>query len=147
LEEAVATERAALQELARASVPLKWAESQNYLGVALAALGEREGGTARLEEAVAAYRAALEERTRDHVLVDWATTQMNLGNALAALGERAHNTEPLKEALACFEQAGPVLQAAGMAQASAVSDRMIGRLQDALAKSSTTTGEPHKPGG
>ena len=37
--------------------------TQNNLGNALVALGERETGTARLEEAVAAYRAALEELT------------------------------------------------------------------------------------
>ncbi len=46
------------------------------LGNALATLGERESGTARLEEAVAAYRAALEEWTRERVPLDWAMTQM-----------------------------------------------------------------------
>ena len=51
--------------------------------LALATLGERESGTARLEEAVAAYRAALEEMTRDRVPLDWATTQNNLGTALS----------------------------------------------------------------
>ena len=55
--------RAALEELTRERVPLDWAMTQNNLGNALATLGERETGTARLEEAVAAYRAALEERT------------------------------------------------------------------------------------
>ena len=40
-------------------MPLDWAMTQNNLGAALATLGERESGTARLEEAVAAYRAAL----------------------------------------------------------------------------------------
>jgi exonuclease VII small subunit len=49
---------------------------------ALATLGERESGTARLEEAVDAYRAALEERTRERVPLDWAMTQNNLGAAL-----------------------------------------------------------------
>jgi hypothetical protein len=39
----------------RARVPLDWAATQMTLGTALAALGERESGTARLEEAVAAY--------------------------------------------------------------------------------------------
>lgn len=34
--------------------------TQNNLGIALRALGERESGTARLQEAVGAYRAALE---------------------------------------------------------------------------------------
>jgi len=38
-------------------------QTQNNLGLALARLGERESGTARLEEAVAAFRAALEEMT------------------------------------------------------------------------------------
>ena len=48
-------------------MPLDWATTQNNLGVALATLGERESGTARLEEAVAAFRAALEEWTRDRI--------------------------------------------------------------------------------
>ena len=39
-----------------------WAMTQNNLGNALAALGQREGGTARLKEAVEAFRAALQER-------------------------------------------------------------------------------------
>jgi hypothetical protein len=50
---------------------------QLNLGNALAKLGERENGTARLEQAVAAYNAALEEMTRDRVPLDWATTQNN----------------------------------------------------------------------
>src|SRR5271166_3670979 len=60
----------------------------NDLGIALATLGKRESGTARLEEAVAAYCAALEEYTRARVPLDWAMTQSNLGAALATLGER-----------------------------------------------------------
>jgi hypothetical protein len=60
LEEALATYRAALEERTRDRVPLDWARTQNNLGHALEALGERESGTARLEEAVATYRAALE---------------------------------------------------------------------------------------
>ena len=45
--------------MTRERVPLDWAMTQNNLGDALRALGERESGTARLEEAVAAYRPAL----------------------------------------------------------------------------------------
>ena len=62
--------------------PLDWAGTQNNLGNALAMLGERESGTARLAEAVAAFRAALEVLTRHRVPLDWAKTQNNLGNAL-----------------------------------------------------------------
>ena len=53
----MAAYRAALEERTRERVPLDWAMTQNNLGTALRALGERESGTARLEEAVAAYRA------------------------------------------------------------------------------------------
>jgi tetratricopeptide (TPR) repeat protein len=75
------------------------------LGNALATLGERESGTARLEEAVEAFRAALEERTRDRVPLDWAMTQNNLGNALRALGARESGTARLEQAVAAFRAA------------------------------------------
>jgi len=39
--------------------PLHWAMTQNNLGNALATLGERESGTARLEEAITAFHEAL----------------------------------------------------------------------------------------
>jgi DNA invertase Pin-like site-specific DNA recombinase len=39
-----------LEERSRDRVPLDWATTQNNLGLALARLGERESGTARLEE-------------------------------------------------------------------------------------------------
>ena len=78
--------RAALEEWTRDRAPLDWATTQNNLGNALATLGARESGTARLEEAVTAYRAALEERTRDRMPLDWAATQNNLGNALRRSG-------------------------------------------------------------
>ena len=50
----------------------------NDLAVALANLGERESGAARLAEAVEAYREALKEQTRDRVPLDWAQIQFNL---------------------------------------------------------------------
>ena len=57
-------------------------------GPALAVLGERESGMARLDEAVAAYGAALEEMTRDRVPLQWATSTGNQGMALMLLAER-----------------------------------------------------------
>lgn len=41
--------------LTRSRVPLDWATTQYNLGAALAALGQRETGTARLEEAVGTW--------------------------------------------------------------------------------------------
>ena len=72
--------------------------TQNNLGNALQALGERESGTERLKKAVDAYFSALEERTRKRVPLDWAATQNNFGNALQALGERESGTERLEQA-------------------------------------------------
>jgi hypothetical protein len=58
------------------------------LGNALAKLGSRESGTARLEEAVAAYRAALEEMTRA-VAPHWHDiAQQNLAQCFALLEQR-----------------------------------------------------------
>jgi tetratricopeptide (TPR) repeat protein len=86
-------------------VPFLWAKTQNNLGGALARLGERESGTARLEEALVAHRAALEELTRDRVPLLWAVTQNNLGGALARLGERESGTARLEEAVDAYRAA------------------------------------------
>jgi tetratricopeptide (TPR) repeat protein len=59
LEEAVATYRSGLAEYTRDRVPLDWARTQNGLGNALRALGEREKGTAQLKQAVDAHDLAL----------------------------------------------------------------------------------------
>ena len=77
--------------------------TQSNLGNALRALGEREGGTARLEEAVTAFRAALQELTGERAPLDWAETQNNLGNTLLRLGERESGSARLEEAAAAFD--------------------------------------------
>jgi tetratricopeptide (TPR) repeat protein len=79
--------------------------TQNNLGNALASLGQRESGTARLEEAVTAYRAALGEFPRERVPLQWAGTQNNLGTALQTLGERESGTARLEEAVAAYRAA------------------------------------------
>jgi tetratricopeptide (TPR) repeat protein len=79
--------------------------TQNSLGIALKALGAREGGTARLKEAVQAYRSALEKRARERAPLDWAWTQNNLGNALRMLGERESGTAQLEEAVEAYRAA------------------------------------------
>ena len=91
--------------LRRAGTADEQAAAHNNLGIALAELGERENGTARLEEAVKAYRAALEVRSRERAPLDWALTQNNLGNSLATLGERESGTARLEEAVAAYRAA------------------------------------------
>jgi tetratricopeptide (TPR) repeat protein len=97
--------RQALKEFTRERFPLDWAQTQNFLGNALAAFGERESGTQRLEEAVAAHRSALHELTRERLLLDWAATQYNLGNALRRLGEQERGTQSLEEAVDAYREA------------------------------------------
>jgi tetratricopeptide (TPR) repeat protein len=101
----VAAFRAALDERTRARVPLEWATTQNNLGIALTALGERENGTARLEEAVAAFAAALEEYTPARAPLHWATAQNNLGVALQRLGETESDTSHLEKAIIAYRAA------------------------------------------
>jgi tetratricopeptide (TPR) repeat protein len=102
LEDAVAADRAALDEYTRDRAPLRWALTQINLGGALLTLGEREGNTARLEDAVAAYRAALEKCTRDQAPLQWALAQNNLGKALWVLGSQENGTERLKQSVAAY---------------------------------------------
>ena len=67
--------RLALTVCTRDDLPQDWARTQNDLGVALWALGQRLGGPEglrRLSEAVEAYRQALTVRTRDDLPQDWA---------------------------------------------------------------------------
>jgi tetratricopeptide (TPR) repeat protein len=97
-------------EIARLTRPLSANPGErgtalNELGIALATLGERESGTARLEEAVEAFRAALQEWTRERVPLDWATTQNNLGNTLSRLGERESGPARLEEAVQAYRNA------------------------------------------
>jgi DNA-binding CsgD family transcriptional regulator len=129
LEEAVNIYRTALREQTRDRVPLEWAMTQNFLGIALRALGERESGTAHLEQAVEAYRAALQERTRERVPLEWAWTQYNLGNALATLGQRESGTAHLEQAVDAYRTA---LQECTHERAPYLHDRAQGNLSIAL---------------
>ena len=111
LNEAVEAYRQALTVYTRDDLPQPWATTQNNLGIALWALGERLGGPEglrRLSEAVEAYRQALTVHTRDDLPQDWAMTQNNLGIALWALGERLGGPEGLRrlnEAVEAYRQA------------------------------------------
>jgi len=107
-------EAGALTMLPRERAPLAWATVQNSLGNALATLGARDKGTARLQEAVAAYRAALSECTRERAPLQWASTQLNLAAALVRLGEREVGTARLQEAVAAYrsvlEAVAPIMR-------------------------------------
>jgi tetratricopeptide (TPR) repeat protein len=94
-----------LEGYTREREPLDWAATQMNLGNALARLGERESGTARLEEAVAAFRDVVKEYTPARAPLDWAAAQMNLGNTLRVLGERESGTARLEEAVEAYREA------------------------------------------
>ena len=95
----------------REQMPLRWAQAQENLGIALLKLGEREDGTEPLEQAVAALRASLEERTRERSPFGWAETQMYLGEALRSMGEREGGSQArLKEAVEACDAAVTVFE-------------------------------------
>ncbi|HXN88625.1 MAG TPA: hypothetical protein VN890_04640 [Methylocella sp.] len=103
----------------RERLPLDWAGTQNNLGLALRAIGERESGTARLEEAVAAYRDALQERTRERVPLEWAMSTGNQGVARMLLAERRRNAEMAKLAVQQIEAAFTTSRDGGDAHSAA----------------------------
>jgi tetratricopeptide (TPR) repeat protein len=105
LHSAIQRQKSLLGMTAREREPLKWANAQNNLGLALETLGERESDTIRLQEAAAAFREARKEWTRERVPLDWAMSQNNLGIALSSLGERENGTAKLEEAVVAFREA------------------------------------------
>ena len=107
--------RAALEELTRQRDPLGWAGTEDSLGDALRALGERESGTARLEEAVAAYRAALEERTRERVPLDWAQSFGGQGVAMMMIADRTKDGALAATSLQQIETAYETTRSGGQA--------------------------------
>ena len=107
--------------------------TQSNLGNALATLGERESGTARLEEAIAVFRLALEEWTRGRVPLHWATTQNNLGNALKTLGERVMSRQVLVDARSAITNSWDIYREAGYQQHDAYFANLIATVDAALA--------------
>lgn len=87
LYQAVAAYRAALEVRTREREPHDWSTTQNNLGGALLALGQRRGVVKYIEQAVAAYRAALKVRTREQTPFHWKSTRNNLNRALVLLRE------------------------------------------------------------
>ena len=80
--------RATLTEHTRERAPLAWAATQNNLGVALGALGEREAGIVRFEEAVARYHQALSIYEPARATFYMEMTRRNLARCEALLAER-----------------------------------------------------------
>jgi hypothetical protein len=77
-----------LLERTRERVPLDWAGTQNNLGTALRALGERESGTKRLEQAAETYRTALKVYEMANSTYYVETARRNLARTEALLAER-----------------------------------------------------------
>ena len=106
--------------------------TQNDLGNALEAIGERESGTARLEEAVTAYRAALEELTRDRVPLDWAYSEHGLAGTLAALAERQKSDLLMTEAVEAMRSAVEHYQQAGEGYWLPIAQKRVTEMQAEL---------------
>jgi tetratricopeptide (TPR) repeat protein len=101
LDQAVQAFRNALEVYTKADLPQAWAGTQNNLGNALKAEGERAGGdkaAALLDQAVQAYERALEVFTRADLPGYWAMTMRNLARAHKDLGDTASADAELKAA-------------------------------------------------
>ena len=99
--------------------------TQNNLGNALRALGERESGTAQLEEAISAYREALQERTRARLPLDWAKSTGNQGVTLMLLAERRGDAEMAKLAVQQIEAAFTTMRDGGDAPSAAMFEAQL----------------------
>jgi hypothetical protein len=87
--------------------------TQNSLGNALRALGERERGTARLEASIAAFSEALKVRTQDSVPLDWAMSMGDQGVAMMLLAKRRNDPEMARQAIGKIEVALTTAQGGG----------------------------------
>ena len=81
------------------------AETQNYLGNILAALGQQRRDATLFEQAVQRFNQTLESYSQEDSPLEWATTQYNLGTANQALGRLLETTSPLKLAVDAYTNA------------------------------------------
>jgi len=115
-------------------VPLQWAATQMGLGSALARLGERENGTAKLADAVAAYRAALEEYKRERVPLQWGEITGHQGIALTLLSERLSDATMARSAVEQIAVAIVILRDGGTAPAAAYYEARLAEARALLEK-------------
>ena len=91
--------------ISRDQEPLAWAETQNYLGNILAALGQQRRDAELFERAIQCFSNALEEFRQESSPLEWAATQYNLGTANQALGRLLDATKPFKIAVDAYTNA------------------------------------------
>lgn len=91
--------------ISRDQEPLAWAETQNYLGNILAALGQQRRDAELFERAIQCFSNALEEFRQENSPLEWAATQYNLGTANQALGRLLDATKPFNNAVDAYTNA------------------------------------------
>jgi len=91
--------------ISRDQDPLGWAETQNYLGNILAALGQQRRDAEFFKRAIQCFSNALESFTQENSPLEWAATQYNLGTANQALGRLLDATKPLNIAVDAYTNA------------------------------------------
>jgi len=91
--------------ISRDQEPLAWAETQNYLGNILAALGQQRRDAELYQQAIQCFSNALEEFRQETSPLEWAATQYNLGTANQALGRLLDATKPFNNAVDSYTNA------------------------------------------
>ncbi|NQV99393.1 MAG: hypothetical protein HQ483_06830 [Rhodospirillales bacterium] len=105
LDQAISSYKLALAHASAQADSVVWSITQNHLGAALKAKGERTKDVDVLKEASKAYKAIAEQLNRIGHPFDWAMANINLGQVLYRLGVMSSETAYYQEATRFFDEA------------------------------------------
>ena len=111
---------------------LRWAATQERLGLALTTLSGRDADVERLREAAACYRLALEDLRKEHAPPLWGRLQRHLGSLALRLGKPSSDEDLLEEAIDALRAALTVIDRATDPAAFARVQYDLGRALSAL---------------
>jgi tetratricopeptide (TPR) repeat protein len=131
-EAAIAHLRTLLSGLDNFDDTVRWAATQERLGLALVGLGALTGDTALPREAASSYRTTLEDLRKDHAKPLWIRLQRHLGTLALQFGEADGNIDLIEEAVDAFRAAGPAIDREADAPGWARTQFDLGRALSAL---------------
>jgi len=133
-EAAIAHLRTLLTGLDNFDDTLRWAATQERLGLALVGLGALTGDTALLRKAASCYRTTLEDLRPDHAKPLWIRLQRHLGTLALQFGEADGDVGLIEEAVEAFRAALPAMDRAADAQGWARTQFDLGRALSVLGR-------------
>jgi tetratricopeptide (TPR) repeat protein len=104
-EEAINEYEEILKAVSPKNLPVKYATTQNNLGIAYVNLAGVRDKESNIEKAINAYQEALKIYTVDRYPINYATTQNNLGNAYRNLAGVRDKESNLENAINAYQEA------------------------------------------